>query len=136
LIALLAFSACCAAQVSASPVKDPSTASALELRLAKVETRLEDQTEAGDRQGEAFDAAVDRVEIVNAALVAVIALAGLAGGILAVKWVRQTAQEQISTQVEKAGEKVFEAEASALRDQYEEKFADLYRRYKRLTDQS
>jgi hypothetical protein len=103
--------------------------------LAKVETRLEDQIAAADRQGEAFDAAASRIEMVNAALVAVIALAGLGGAILAAKWVRQTAQEQIAVQVEQAGQKVFEAEAASLRDEYEEKFAALYRRFKRLTEQ-
>ncbi|HEX5762399.1 MAG TPA: hypothetical protein VFY04_04680 [Solirubrobacterales bacterium] len=106
----------------------------MQIKLAKVEAKLEAQSEAADRQGDAFEAAVSRIEMVNAALVAVIALAGLGGSILAVKWVRQVAQDQISIQVERAGEKVFEAEAASLRDRYEDQFAALYRRFKRLTE--
>lgn len=109
-----------------------------QLRLVRIETKLSDQTEAADRQGEAFDAAVNRIEIVNLALVCVIALAGVGGSILAVRWVRHEAREQIAGQVktvvQQAGENIFESEAASLREEYEDKFTTLYRRYQRLAD--
>lgn len=118
------------------PQAGPHQSVPLQVRLARIETRLADENQAAERQADAFDAAAKRIEIVNAAVVLVIALAGLGGSILAIKWVRHTAHEQIATQVaaavEDTGKEAFEVEAAALRDDYETKFAALYRRYSRL----
>jgi hypothetical protein len=108
--------------------------------LVRIQAELNAQQEARDRQADAFAAAASRIEIVNGALVGVIALAGVLGAFLAIRWVRQLANEQIALQVETTikdtGEKIFESDSTALRDEYDAKFAAQYRRYSRLVDGS
>jgi hypothetical protein len=127
----------------------PATASAdmpglegrppLELRLTRLEAELDAQAEARDRQADAFDAAISRIEVVDGALVAIIALAAVLGALLAIRWVRELAHRQIAAQiettVEERGGMMFEEEAAELREEYDEKFATLYRRYHRLVDE-
>ena len=105
-------------------------------RLLKVEAALEAQHEARDRQADAFDAAVARMEFLNAVLVAVIAIAGIGGSLLAIQWVRQVAHNQVAAQIDSVirdtGKEIFEAHSSALRDEFEEKFSRQYLEYERL----
>jgi hypothetical protein len=123
---------------SAAPIARDGVAnsSSFRERLLKVEAELTAQTEARNRQADAFDAATTRIEMVNSLLVAVIALAGIGGSLLAIRWVRSLAQDQVADQVAKAvddiGHKTFEAKADVLSVEYDRKFADLYREYHKL----
>jgi hypothetical protein len=135
--------------VAALALGVPATASAgmsglegrppLELRLTRLEAELDAQAEARDRQADAFDAAISRIEVVDGALVGIIALAAVLGALLAIRWVRELAHRQIAAQiemtVEERGGMMFEEEAAELREEYDEKFATLYRRYHRLVDE-
>lgn len=106
--------------------------------MVRIQTELNDEAEARDRQANAFDAAVSRIEMVNGALVAIIALAGVGGSLLAVRWVRSLARDQVAAQINSAvqdvGKEIFEADSEKLCDEYEKKFADLYRQYNRLVE--
>jgi hypothetical protein len=110
----------------------------LSLRLHELEAQLDAQQEARDRQADAFDAAATRVELINGAVVIVLALAGIFGTLLAMRWVREFAEKQIADQIDTAirdmGREIFEAESAALVDKYETKFAEQYRRYERLVE--
>lgn len=122
----------------ASQAFDAPRSASLERRLTRVEAELGAQAEARDRQADAFDAATSRIEIVNGALVGTIALATLLGAMLALRWVRELAERRIAAQVEtvvrQTGREVFEADSAELREAYDEKFAELYRRFKRLVE--
>jgi hypothetical protein len=110
----------------------------LRWQVMRLQARLDAQSEARDRQADAFDAAASRMEVVNGALVGAITLAAVLGSLLAIRWVRQLAHQQIASQVETAmndiGREVFEADSAALRSEYDEKFASLYRRYHQLVE--
>lgn len=107
-------------------------------RLLRVEAELAAQSEARDRQADAFDAATSRIEMIDGLLVAVIALAGIGGSLLAIRWVRSLAKdqvaEQVATAVDDVGHKIFEAKASAFQAEVDAKFADLYREYHKLVE--
>lgn len=109
---------------------------ALQQKLISLEARLDAQEEARDRQADAFSAATSRIEIVNGALVGLIALAGVLGFLLAIRSVRQLAHAQVETAIERAGKEIFEADSAELREEYDEKFAALYRRYHQLVDEA
>lgn len=108
-------------------------------RLIRVETQLEEKQEAHDRQADAFNAAISRIEYLAFALVVVLTLAAIVAGILTIRWVQDSAKEQVrrqvKTTVEESGEEVFATEARALRDEYEDKFAELYRRFTRVVEE-
>lgn len=105
----------------------------LDRRLIRLEAETAAQAEARARQADAFNAAATRMEFVNGALVAVIALAGIGGSLLAIRWVRSLAHDQVEAQIDSAiretGESIFERDAKDLRNEYEEKFTRLYREF-------
>lgn len=111
----------------------------LQERLIRVETQLEDEQEAHDRQADAFDAAISRIEYLAFALVVVLTLAAIVAGVLTIRWVQDSAKEQVrkqvKTTVEESGEEVFATEARALREEYEDKFAELYQRFARVVEE-
>lgn len=110
----------------------------LEEQVLELQLTLDAQEEARDRQADAFSAAASRMEFVNAVLVGLITLAALAGALLAIRWVRQLAhriiEAQIETEVDRKGTEIFESVSTELRAEYDEKFAELYRRFNRLVD--
>jgi hypothetical protein len=133
--------------VAIASLLSPSTAIAapvgqgrvpVSLRIQKLEAQLEAQQEARDRQADAFDAATARVELINGALVAVLALAGILGTLLAMRWVREFAENQMADQLDTAvrdmGREIFKADSDTLVEEYEAKFAELYQRYERLVE--
>lgn len=126
--------------VSAAPVDraDGAHAAILRERLLEVEATLGAQREARDRQADAFDAAVARIEFVNGFLVVVLALAGIGGSLLAIRWVRSLAREQVAEQIPSAvgelGREIFEKDSTALCAKYDDLFADLYRQYHELVE--
>jgi hypothetical protein len=136
--ALVLFTALSGASTAAAarPNPRPRIPVSVRIQLAELEARLDSQEEARATQADAFDAAATRIEIVNAALVAVIALAGIGAGFLAFKWVgaytRAQVKNQIDTGIREAGQEVFEETAESLREEYEEKFADSYRRFNQV----
>jgi hypothetical protein len=128
---LLANSACAAGGVGLALASQKA-------QLIRLQAELDAQREARDRQADSFDAAVSRIEMVNEALVVILAIAGIAGGLLAIRWVRSLARDQVAEQIGSAiretGEEIFEADARDLREEYEEKFAQQYKYYKRQTN--
>lgn len=110
----------------------------LQRRVLELELRLDAQEEARDRQADAFSAAATRVEVVNGAVIGLITLAAVLAALLAIRWVRELAHRMIETQIEAAiddkGREVFEAVSTELRREYDDKFTDLYRRFRRLVD--
>lgn len=84
-------------------------------------------------------AASSRIEYLAFVLVVVLTLAAIGAGVLTIRWVQDSAKEQVQKQVkasvEETGEEVFEQEARALREEYEEKFAELYRRFERVVEE-
>ena len=58
---------------------------ATDLRLIRIQAELNAQHEARDRQADAFDAAVSRIEAINEAMVILIALAGLGASLVAIR---------------------------------------------------
>jgi uncharacterized protein HemX len=139
-LALLAFFAFITMSEGASAQASPMPRKAgLQERLVRLETQLEAEQEAHDRQADAFDATISRIEFLAFALVVVLTLAAIVAGILTIRWVQDSAKEQVQQQVkanvEETGEEVFATEARALREEYEEKFADLYRRFARVVEE-
>jgi hypothetical protein len=118
---------------------ESATAPPVNLRLVKLEAALAAQHEARDRQADAFDAAVSRMEFINAALAAFIAIAGIGGSLLAIRWIRAVAREQVAAQIDSAihqtGQQIFEARSEMLRDEFEEKFSRQYAEYEKLLDE-
>ncbi len=76
--------------------------------------------------------------MVNSMLIAVIALAGIGGSLLAIRWVRSLARDQVAEQISNAvgdtGREIFKAESDALAAEYDQKFADIYRQYHELVE--
>jgi hypothetical protein len=140
-IALVALMAAALLVAPAAIAKESAeqTASDVETRLIRVEAQLEYEQEAHERQADAFDAAVSSIEFVAFALAVVLTLLGVVSGFVGLRWVRSSAEEKIEQQVKRAahvgGDAIFQAEAEALRSEYDEKFADLYRRYGRLVEE-
>lgn len=108
------------------------------LRLAQVEAELDAQREARDRQADAFEAAVSQIELVNATLVAFLALAGIFTALMATRWVRDFTEklmkDRVDQAIQKVGREVFAANSDALTTEYEAKFAQLYQRYEELVE--
>lgn len=108
------------------------------LRLVAIEAKLEVQQEAMDRQTDAFEAAASRIEFVNAALVAFLALAGIFAAFMATRWVRdfteKSMNDRVDQAIERAGREVFAASSQALTEEYEAKFTQLYQRYEGLVE--
>jgi hypothetical protein len=139
-IVLLAFFAVITMSEGALAQTPPATRKpGIQERLIRVETQLEDEQEAHDRQADAFNAAISRIEYLAFALVVALTLAAIVAGILTIRWVQDSAKEQIrrqvKTTVEESGEEVFATEARALRDEYEDQFAELYQRFARVVEE-
>ncbi|HEX3241139.1 MAG TPA: hypothetical protein VHR18_13515 [Solirubrobacterales bacterium] len=126
------------AQAHPAGAADREAIAHLKLRIIQLEAQVNAEQEARDRQADAFDATVSRIEFANGALVAFIAIAGIGGGLLTIRWVRSFAADQVNAQlssaIEERGDRIFEAKALALHDEYEERFSEQYVRFKRLTD--
>lgn len=124
--------------LAAPSAPETQTGRRLGARLVRLEADLDAQAEARDRQADAFDAAVSRIEMVNSMLIAVIALAGIGGSLLAIRWVRSLARDQVAEQISNAvgdtGREIFKAESDALAAEYDQKFADIYRQYHELVE--
>lgn len=106
--------------------------------LGTLDSRLDGQSEARDRQADAFDAATKQIEVVNAALAIILALGGIGATLLALRWVQSYTRAQVQTRIDstlrQVGSATFDREARDLREEYETKFAELYSRYNRLID--
>jgi hypothetical protein len=138
-IPLAAVAACLV--LSSQALAQPASSNvppSVERELLRLRAEVNAQGEARTRQADAFDAAATRIEIVNGALVLVVALVSVVTGFVGVRWVRSFAEKQVSERVDAGiaatGQAVFEAEARSLRDEYDAKFAEQYRRYSDLVE--
>lgn len=98
--------------------------------------KLEDQAEARTRQADAFNADALTISIVSGVGILFITLGGIAVTILSYRFIQRQVADHITNRMDSSirthGAEVFEREAGALRDEYEERFDQLYRRAKNL----
>ncbi len=107
-------------------------------QVQRMQAKLDAEQEARDRQADAFDAATQQVEVVNAALAVVLALGGIGATVLGLRWVRSYTEQRVAARIDEtirdAGTELFTKEAARLTSEYDEKFAAAYSKYHGLVE--
>ena len=117
----------------------PTTSSA-ELRIDALEERIDDLSTLVEVQSSTFDATAARMESNQSQLLAILGVASLVVAVLGLGivriWIRNLVEQRLRDVATREFSRQVQAEIDKLRDEWDPKFAELYREYQRVVQRA